>query len=421
MYSFFLFFCKSSLVTDGNVQYTIEDSEMEITVVQNSGSIKSEILLSMDKTKSISKLTISGHVSIPSSIFREYKQLKEVILSSYVNKISDNCFRDCSSLIKVFIPHTIEEISFDAFRDCIKLTEVLFETTSAEKINLHYRSFEGCISINQINLPSVTLLNTSCFYNCSRLDNFVVPSINTYIPIKCFMFCTNLKTITLPDSIKQIKDYSFANCESMINFACPKSLKHIYANSFRNNHHLQSITFGNMLETILGTASAQCISLKSVSFPSSLKFVHSNSFSSCKQLSSIRFASPSIISYGSFIGISKQCELLICTSNYPKIEPTFSFTDAFPENIRIYSIANSSFYEREVIKVDNCEFPTPFPTQKTIEPDPNQNGMSGQKIAAISCGIIFAIIGCSLIGVAIYFYKAKNPKIQKEDVYMYTV
>ena len=70
--------------------------------------------------------------------------------------------------------------------------------------------FQGCTELTSITLPnSVTSLGNNCFAQCTSLTSVILSEGVTSIGNGCFYECTSLTTITIPESVTSIGSYCF--------------------------------------------------------------------------------------------------------------------------------------------------------------------------------------------------------------------
>ena len=62
---------------------------------------------------------------------------------------------------------------------------------------------------------TVTQIESSAFYNCTGLTEIVIPSSVTIIEGYAFNRCTGLIHITVPNSVTTIEWYAFSDCKSL--------------------------------------------------------------------------------------------------------------------------------------------------------------------------------------------------------------
>ena len=135
----------------------------------------------------------------------------------------------------------------------------------------HYElksEFEGCTNLTSITLPeSVTEIGDGAFKGCTNLASIIIPDKVEKIGSGAFKDCTNLTSIIIPDKVKKIGNNAFANCISLstINFKGKEP----------------------KIEAIGCNAFANCISLTSITLPKSIEKIGKNVFVGCKSLSNI--------------------------------------------------------------------------------------------------------------------------------------
>ncbi len=96
------------------------------------------------------------------------------------------------------------------------------------------------------------------------LSSLTIGNNVTEIGNNCFQFCEALKSVTIPNSVVSMGDYSFANCA------------------------VSSLTLGNSLEHIGNYAFYTCTSLRSVTIPNSVTDIGEHAFDFCINLSSLK-------------------------------------------------------------------------------------------------------------------------------------
>ena len=58
-----------------------------------------------------------------------------------------------------------------------------------------------------------------------------------------FLWCYNLKNVSIPDSVKEIDEHAFEGCKSMTEITLPNSVTSIENGIFYNCSKLTSVTF----------------------------------------------------------------------------------------------------------------------------------------------------------------------------------
>ena len=126
-------------------------------------------------------------------------------------------------------------------------------------------AFEGCTNLTSVTLPnSVTLIDERAFYGCTSLTSINIPNNVTLIAERAFQSCSTLTSVIVGNSIISIEDSAFYACTN-----------------------LTSLQLGENLERIENSAFQNCDSLISVDIPNSVTFVGDYAFYDCEALTSI--------------------------------------------------------------------------------------------------------------------------------------
>ena len=187
----------------------------------------------------------------------KYKDLTSIVIPNNITSIGAGAFSGCSKLESITLPfvgdkaHTSTDTDFYPFG-------YIFGTESYEggtKIYTHYNSagyeiasayyipttlkeviitggsyiqggsFHNCSNLTSITIPnSVTGMGSGAFYSCSGLTSITIPNGVTSINSSVFGDCYNLKSINIPDSVESIGDYAFYYCSNLTSITIPKSV-----------------------------------------------------------------------------------------------------------------------------------------------------------------------------------------------------
>lgn len=334
------------------------------------------------------KLGGADVVNLRSYAFNNNETLVSVTLPETLTGISDCAIFRCPGLKSVYIPESLTTVYYNtedddtdrrgAFAYCygldsftlesgtVKIADYLFSNTGISDLTIPEgiteigkHSFANCTSLKKISLPSsLEMMGDLCFYGCTALEEINIPA---FVSTSCqkaalapFRGCTALKTvtfaddaeiippfifagsgieeITIPDTVKNIGNYSFSSCASLKSVNLPASVIYLGKSAFAECGSLSSVAvnsdifcaaktytdapFGGCsalknirlngvkslpaymfyktgIESIvlpagLKTAGdyvfAECTGLSSVSFPESLEQLGSNAFKGCYQL-----------------------------------------------------------------------------------------------------------------------------------------
>ena len=150
------------------------------------------------------------------------------------------------------------------------------------------------------------------------------------------MYCENLKTIDIPNSVTMIGESSFQSCIGIESVTIGNSVSTIEAFAFGLCTNLKEINFGNSVSTIGAYAFSQCDSLTSIYIPNSTKYIQGGAFADCANITSVTLGnSVDSIEKGAFA-----CPLI--TTIYcqapipPKCGEIFSYYDDIYTNATLY-------------------------------------------------------------------------------------
>ena len=118
-----------------------------------------------------------------------------------VTMIGSQSFKDNKSLEKIEISTNISTIDWMAFAGCTNLGEVDFAEPSKIEV-LPYELFVNCSNLTTINIPSsVKEIKPLCFAGCAALTHVVIPEGVELIGRQAFSECTKLQSVIIPSSI----------------------------------------------------------------------------------------------------------------------------------------------------------------------------------------------------------------------------
>ncbi len=154
---------------------------------------------------------------------------------------------------------------------------VLKYAGNAESITIPYE-IEG--------LP-VSKIYDNVFSGCTDLISITIPDSVTTIGTNVFEGCTSLKSVILSESIDKIGSNMFSNCTSLTNIVIPESVKTIGENAFKNCSSLESAVISENVFLIRSGAFQDCSSLKYVNLPDGITDIAAYTFSGCTALTEI--------------------------------------------------------------------------------------------------------------------------------------
>ena len=103
-----------------------------------------------------------------------------------------------------------------------------------------------------------------------------------------FSGCTELNSITIPNSVKSIGGYAFEDCSSLISITIPDSVTSIHGSTFEDCSSLTSIIIPNGVIDIGSEAFSGCSSLTNITIPNSVISIYEGAFNKCTSLKELR-------------------------------------------------------------------------------------------------------------------------------------
>ncbi len=167
-------------------------------------------------------------------------------------------------------------------------------------------AFDSCSNLTSITIPdSVTEIGMDAFYKCTSLTSVVVGNNVSFIDSGAFSDCSSLTDIIIPDSVTSIMYSAFINCTSLTSVTLPDSMTSIVNGTFMNCTSLTNIKIPGSVAIIAKSAFSNCSSLTSIAIPDSVTVIDETVFQHCAGLTSVTIpASVTAIGADAFDGCS---------------------------------------------------------------------------------------------------------------------
>lgn len=155
----------------------------------------------------------------------------------------------------------------------------------------------------------------SYFTGYEDLKSITLPNSVKCIGGAVFCDCNRLTSITIPNSISSIGDVAFYGCVGLTSIVIPNSLKSINNGVFEYCSALKSLEIQNGITSIGYTAFAYCDKLSVITMPNSVKSIGEYAFCYCTELSSLEIPN-SVVSIGkkAFFGCNALTSITIPNS-----------------------------------------------------------------------------------------------------------
>jgi hypothetical protein len=292
---------------DGITVVNITDLEKWCKISFNGNAFSSEGHYLYLNGKKITELVIPNTVDkVGNYAFSYCYGFTSVFIPGTITSIGDGAFNKCYGFTSLTIPNSVTNIGFNAFNGCKSLTSL----TIGNSVNLIGNgAFQDCISLTSIIIPnSVTEIDDYAFSGCTGLTSIEIPNSVSYIGDFAF---DNCNCYNVEDGIKYIGPYllgvedntqssysikegtrtigssAFQDCSNLISVTIPNSVTYIGWQAFAGRSGLTSLTIPNSVKKIGVRAFSGCSGLVSVSFPNSLNSIDYDAFFGCGGLTSV--------------------------------------------------------------------------------------------------------------------------------------
>ena len=161
----------------------------------------------------------------------------------------------------------------------------------------------GPVTSQMFNLRSIVIPDTvkECegylFYNCLSLLSLALPDGVKKISMNKALGMTDLRYVRLPKTLTEMPANMFGYSYSLQSVVIPKSVTSIGNSAFQGCSNLQSVVIPEGVTSIGASAFRNCISLQSITIPASVTSIGDFAFNSCVNLQRIVIPA-SVISIG---------------------------------------------------------------------------------------------------------------------------
>ena len=277
----------------------------------------------------VTTLNIGENVTIiPAYAFSDLSSITSATIPNLVTSIGDCAFYSCRGLIGALtIPNSVTSIGEAAFGGCSGLTSVTIpnSVTSIGKF-----AFLNCSGISE------PLYNANCFayFPCGYATEYVIPEGIRQIVGGAFSGCSELISVTIPNSVTSIGNDAFRYCDGI---AEPLYNANCFA-FFPGNYDAEDYVIPEGIKQIAGGSFVNCRNISSVTIPKSATNIGGYAFSHCGSLKTINYNAKNCTLLGDY-SIPEHG----CASYY---QPIFSYSPFSLLNIgdSVEFIPDSAFY-----------------------------------------------------------------------------
>ena len=255
-------------------------------------------------------------ISIPESVlsigenaFMYSQGFESVTIPNSVTKIDSYAFMVCTGLKSVIIPNSVTYIGSQVFYDCYSLASAILSNSITsissnvfgECDNLVYNEFDNAcyLGTNDNQYFALIKAKSTDITSCEINSNCKI------IASSAFKYCNNLTTVSIPESVTYIDDYSFYGCENLQFNEYDNALywgtneKPYVVLVKAKSTDITSCEIGSGCKIIFDCAFLGCDNLTSISIPNSVVNIGERAFQSCSKLESVAIPN-SVINIGAY-------------------------------------------------------------------------------------------------------------------------
>ena len=197
-----------------------------------------------------------GNYAFKNAIF-----LDTIIIPDNITSIGSGAFSGCSSLNSIAIPSSVEMVGSNVFSGCTSLETIYCKVNSQPNgwdVNwngsngkVYWGTFQYETTLNGLKFLIENNEAVVIGYTTDLSEDVIIPSAIifnnisyhvTSIGSEAFKNCSTLKSIVIPNGVKNIGDYAFASCASLNSITIPNSVMRIGNKAFYKCETLELIT-----------------------------------------------------------------------------------------------------------------------------------------------------------------------------------
>lgn len=211
-------------------------------------------------------------------------EAKEYTVKEGTRRILDGAFLEKKKLEKITLPNTLEVIGCRAFKRC-----GIHEINMPASIKaIQNEAFMNCKLLKKLEIhESVLVWGTTVFAGCDELETVSLPNDMYHIPDWTFYCNHKLKKVKFPSNLLSIGNYAFGACFALEGIDLPRRVSSVGIAAFFSCRNIKKIVFPSSLKKIDGRCFQHCESLSEIVIPKRISFIGIQAFDACPNLKKV--------------------------------------------------------------------------------------------------------------------------------------
>ena len=184
----------------------------------------------------------------------------------------------CNTLQEIVIPDSLVSLEGNPFCEV------------GPKCEFHFSESHPVLEMREGMLFSKPDNRLLCCPQGNIPRKLVIPANTEIIEESVFWYSTEIRSVSFPDSLREIRQYAFTGCENLQSLTLPNSIKSIGWYAFGNCEHLKTVKLNEGLESIGPWVFQNCVRLEKINLPKTLKDFEANPFIGCTKLKTVTIA-----------------------------------------------------------------------------------------------------------------------------------
>ena len=182
-------------------------------------------------------------------------------------------------------PTSLTSAGSSIFYNCTKVEEIVVPEGVTK---LPASTFSNANKLLRVSLPStLTEIGNESFKSCVGLTKVEIPANVTVIGSSAFEYCTGLKEISLPDGLLNIKSYAFEGCAALTEVKLPNSITTIGGSAFSGCTNMKKWNYPINLTTTGSSILYNCSKLTNIVIPEGVTAIPASAFEGANALRTV--------------------------------------------------------------------------------------------------------------------------------------